>query len=448
MSFPGLRKALPAAAFLAADAVYAWAWRVAWPGLALIARFFPALGWAERVGLPSPRLSPASAAPALWLHAASVGEAKTALRLATRLSGSGNRALLITTHTRAGLRALQALGAPPGFSTVTFRLAPGDAPFAFLRLIRRHRIRVLILIETEWWPGLLGAVRQARLPWFGVGVRLPARSWPRYRPFRFWLKPLLQGCRIAWLGEGQDPHPLRALGLVRLRPGLDMRAMESEIPSPGGVGRAVEWAFLSVHARELPFLLPGLRRLPAATSVLFFPRHPQESAVFEKALRPLGFRRHSRLPGRHPDRHPDRQPEAHRLLVDAMGLVDSLLPGCAEVVLGGSWFPCLGHNLFEPLAAGARVHIGPYFEPHRFLTWRLQTLGFLLRHEGPFRPEILAEAPRNGDPEVLRKILRRRAGLASHQRLELARQVDAAFSEGGEFASFPHTGPQSRGWNS
>ncbi len=435
-----IRETLSAAAFRAADIAYAQVWRLAWPGLRLIARLRPRWGLRDRVDLPptcfSARPSPATRFPFLWLHAASVGEAKAALRLAAGLAGDGQRSLLVTTHTRAGLRTLQTLGAPTGFAEVIFRLAPGDAPFAFRRLIAVHRIRALIVIETEWWPGMLGAVRQTRLPWFGVGVRLPARSWPRYRPFRFWLAPLLSGCKAAWLGEDQDPDPLRALGLRRLRPGLDSRSPEPIPPTWGGRRPAPGWSFVSVHARELPWLLPGLRRLPADCPVRIFPRHMAEIPEFEKTLAPLGFRLHSRQPG------------ARRSLVDAMGLVEALLPDYAEAFLGGSWFPCLGHNLFEPLAAGVRVHIGPHFAPHRFLTRRLQVLGFVVRHNGPFRPEAVRETPTAPDPERLRKILRRRAALAAVQRRELARAVDTAFSEEAEFASFPPTGPQSRGWHS
>jgi 3-deoxy-D-manno-octulosonic-acid transferase len=184
------------------------------------------------------------------------------------------------------------------------------------------------------------------------------------------------------------------------------------------------WGFLSLHARELSYVLPVLKKFPLETPLRIFPRHLKEIPEFLLALQGLGFTCHS------------QNPRANRLLVDALGEVERLLPGCSEVVLGGSWFPSLGHNLFEPLSVGARVHVGPFYEPHPVFSQRIAQMGFLIRHPGVLDFAAIPPMPGAESQKSLQEILHRQRDLAENQRQELARRVDTAFLGEPEFASF------------
>src|SRR5690606_22787434 len=153
----------------------------------------------------------------------------------------------------------------------------------------------------------------------------------------------------------------RALGAARgndgnVDVGADLRGLH-HLAEATAVTTVRPWraraglALVSIHARELPALLPILatdREESAPNPDPVFPRHLSELARFRAVLEPLGFVPHSRDPG------------APRVLVDAFGLVADRLGRCRVAVIGGSFVPRGGHNLWEPLLAGAVIVTGPW----------------------------------------------------------------------------------------
>jgi 3-deoxy-D-manno-octulosonic-acid transferase len=107
----------------------------------------------------------------LWLQAASGGEARLAVSLCRSLRRDVPLRVLIVTWTRQGRdvveNALSALAESHPLLRVAVRFAPFDHPDIVRRAIRQARPRLLALLETELWPGLLAACKDA-----GVPVRL------------------------------------------------------------------------------------------------------------------------------------------------------------------------------------------------------------------------------------------------------------------------------------
>ena len=135
--------------------------------------------------------------PLLWLHAASVGEARTALAVLSRVErwraeetaatdgsegsrgGSSRprlRALLSTgtvggaavgVAAAAARRSAHAAADPGAVSEVSMLShahVPFDVPWCCERFLRRHSPRAGIFIESELWPSLLGAAAGQGVP--------------------------------------------------------------------------------------------------------------------------------------------------------------------------------------------------------------------------------------------------------------------------------------------
>jgi 3-deoxy-D-manno-octulosonic-acid transferase len=367
---------------------YDLAWRLLLPVIAAAAKFdaagrgitgrgFLPRNWrvTGRSALP---IAGASVPDTVWMHCASLGEAKGLWALALDLASSAKAPsrILVTANTAAGLEFLEhrcSLLRGESSAEVLALVAPFDHPGLMRRFLSGHRIRALCLYEAELWPNYIRVSHDLGIPAMLVSARMSADALATYGRFPEVCARILE--KVAWVqaqsgidlarfrslmgssspsgsrspaGLGSTEDPIRKIGM-----GFDFKAA-FYFRKPGAriastpVGRC-RLAMLSLHIRELRMILPELPALLRRFDVSVFPRRMRELALFRRLLEPLGFRLHSRDPG------------ARHVLVDAMGLVDGILPSCGIAMVGGSLIPKGCHNLWEPLSAGLKIHFGPWY---------------------------------------------------------------------------------------
>jgi 3-deoxy-D-manno-octulosonic-acid transferase len=341
-------------------ACYRRAWILALPPIGLLARsrILPR-NWrvTERLDADSPW--EASRRP-LWLHCASLGEAKGLWALARALPPEAP--LLLTAATAEGADYLARQCAAAG-ETRRARIAPLDHPGLMDAFLTGAGIRGLCLYEVELWPRALEACARHGLPVALIAGRLTPQALRRYRRFGGAALRLLD--RLAWIesqseGDGQRFSAATAAPVLA---GGDYKALAF---LPGPVLRETPrtgFAFVSLHLAELRRLLPILPVLQAGNDLLVFPRRAGEIEAFAAALGPLGFARAS---GGSASRH---------ILVDGFGQVMARLPHCHTAFVGGSLIPRGCHNLWEPLAAGCRILFGPYHQHQKAMAESLLARG-------------------------------------------------------------------------
>jgi 3-deoxy-D-manno-octulosonic-acid transferase len=340
-------------------ALYRGAWRLALPPLGPMAR----AGILPRNWRVTERLEPAPPPAAggrpLWLHCASLGEAKGLWALARALPPDAP--LLLTAATAAGADYLARRCAAGGSRRA--RLAPLDHPGLIDAFLERGGIRGLCLYEAELWPNALEACARRGLPAVLVAGRLTPEASGRYRRFGGAALGLL--ARLAWIEaqSGGDRARFEAAIGAPVFAGGDPKALAflpEALPRPGPRSG---FAFVSLHLPELRRLLPILPVLQDRHDLIVFPRRPGEMEAFAAALEPLGFARAS------------RRPAARHLLVDGFGQVMARLPHCHTAFVGGSLVRRGCHNLWEPLAAGCRILFGPDYRLQRALAETLMAHG-------------------------------------------------------------------------
>jgi hypothetical protein len=86
------------------------------------------------------------------------------------------------------------------------------------------------------------------------------------------------------------------------------------------------------------------------------------------------------------------------LIVDAFGKIPGILKSCHTAVVGGSFAPYGGHNLWEPLTAGVAMTIGPYYGNQAYLVARLKAANLLNVSKGVLSPESLQKPPASPGP--------------------------------------------------
>ncbi len=307
----------------------------------------------------------------VWIQGVSLGEVEVALTLAQELTlARPGLPVLMTATTPAGVGLLSRRLAPSG---AAWRPFPLDLPFAVRRFFDAERPRLLVLVETELWPAVLQEARRRGVPVLLANARLSARSAARYRrastlfagPFSALSRVLARtdadAARFVEIGvPGARVTVSGDLKFDRAEPGPPPFAAAARALA---AGRPVLVAG-SVARDEIPLVLDVRRRL-SATAPLFLvlaPRRPDDFEAAARLAREAGLRvvRRSAIEDSAP--HGRGPEEADVLLLDSVGELAATYALADAALLGGTFVPKGGHNVLEPLRAGAPVVVGPSVE--------------------------------------------------------------------------------------
>jgi 3-deoxy-D-manno-octulosonic-acid transferase len=331
----------------------------------------PVVKWRQHLTLDLP----ATRTGCLWVHACSMGEINSIALLVRWLLAQGHDVHL-TVVTRTGYhQALRLFG-----DSLTLSYLPWDLPGAMRRLVRRLQPRLLLLTETEFWPGMLTACHRNDIPIVGINTRISDRSFPRYLAtralWRRWLRPVrlflaqsdLDASRLTALGIPDDR--IRVAGNLKFAirpPEVDTDALRRRLDPSGS--RPV-LLIASTHDDEehrLLSMLPGWRiEVPDLLTVIV-PRHPERFDTVATIITDTG------LPA---SRWSEPKPERCDIcLVDAMGVLSSLYTVADLVIIGGSLAPVGGHNPLEAAICGRGVVTGPHIENFRDVMLQMQAAG-------------------------------------------------------------------------
>lgn len=353
-------------------------------------------GWRQRLGLELP--GPCD----IWIQGASAGECNLIHSLIDNLPGP----VLITTCTRQGLEVLEKIRS----NTLFFaRMFPLDLPPLMFFVLSRVRPRVVVLLETEIWPGLLLACRAWGVPVVVINGRMSPSSLAGYLR----LRPLLRLVRPAAVGAIAMADATRfdlvfGSGLAAVTGNIKFDRLPDNDPvrqadSPLAELIAADSWFVvlgSVRAEEeaqvLDLIHAVLRRKPQAVIGLF-PRHMHRVEAWTSLLTRAGtgWTRRSDLTG----------PAGPGTVIvwDRFGELDAAYALAQSAFVGGSLQPLGGQNFLEPLAHGLVPAVGPHV---RNFSWVGKEIFDQLVVQSPDIP-ILARALT--DPAPDRRHVRARA---------------------------------------
>jgi 3-deoxy-D-manno-octulosonic-acid transferase len=326
-------------------------------------------GWGGRV-----------AAPALWLHAVSLGEVAAAAELvrALRARHPGTPFVLTTATPTGRARALALFG-----NEVDIRFLPYDTPGSVRRFLDRIRPRVAIILETELWPNLVLSCRRRDIPVVFASARLTANSLSLYRRFGSLFRDTVAASAMIaaqspddaerFIAVGADPERTRVVGNAKfdIRPGASALEKGRELRR-SHLGSRPVWIAGSTHAGEEEKVLAAHSELLLTNRdllLLLVPRHPQRFESVAVLLTRLGIS-FDRRSGAAPVR-----PDAQVLLVDTVGELAALYAAADAAFVGGSLVPVGGHNLLEPAVLGVPVITGPHTANSKDIALRLIAQG-------------------------------------------------------------------------
>jgi 3-deoxy-D-manno-octulosonic-acid transferase len=399
----------------------------------------------DRLGhLPAAARAAASAAPAVWIHAASVGELNSVrpilAALRQRLTG---RQVVVSTLTRTGLaRAREKRDVHLAL------LLPLDARRPVRRLAGAFRLEAFLFTETEIWPTWLDEMERLGVPAFMVSGRVSERTARRAPLLRLLFRRSLRAVTCCMqtpddaariVAVGADPRRVQVAGSLKDEAAATqsprvaaferwLEAGERRLIVAGSTHEGEDAPVLEAYAR--------VRGLHPDVVLLLAPRHPERFEAVARLVTERGLRlkRFSDVNGTATSA---RLVEV--VLLDEMGPLAECYRVAVVAFVGGSLVEVGGHNVLEPAAAGTPVVVGPHTANAAEATDRLLEAGGAVRVDSA---EALALAFEHvlATPEVRRAMGERaqvaaRAGqgaLGRHLKILAARLSAARFARAPE----------------
>ncbi len=319
---------------------------------------------------------PAPGTRPVWIHACSVGEVGSVAPLARELIARG-LPVHFTVVTRTGYaHAHKLLG-----ESVSVSWLPWDLPGLMRRFVRQLAPRLLLLTETEFWPGMLAACRRRNVPVIGINTRISDRSFPRYRATRGLWRRWLASVSLFLAQSELDAERLQAIGVDESRiqvtgnlkyaatpPNIDARALRQRLDATEQ--RPILLA-ASTHEGEEAAILdcwPSWKRLRPDLLLALVPRHPERFDDVANLVTSRGFSL-----ARWSDQ--EAAPGVDVVLVDAMGVLAGLHAVADLTLIGGSLVNVGGHNPLEAAICGRGVVTGPHVQNFRAIMTDMQHAG-------------------------------------------------------------------------
>lgn len=311
----------------------------------------------ERFGIPSqPRPTMAVDGKLIWLHAASVGESLSLLAQIDELRRHyPSWRYLVTTGTVTSAK-LMADRLPP---EALHQYVPFDYPRWVARFLNHWQPDGVLWVESEIWPGLIGAVRARGIPAVLLNARMSEKSAQNWRFVSGWARYLLGTFSLVAAQTAADAARLRAFVSVPVLELGNLKFVSKPLPVDSEkqqllraqIANRPVWLMASTHAPEENIAAEVhviLKKDFPNILTIIAPRHPARGAAIAAALSSYDT----------VTRRSEGAPPAAIYIADTLGELGTLYDLVKPVVIGGS-FTVGGHNPIEPAQLGCAIICGP-----------------------------------------------------------------------------------------
>ncbi|QTA90035.1 3-deoxy-D-manno-octulosonic acid transferase [Desulfonema magnum] len=310
----------------------------------------------------------------IWIQAASAGESYLAWLLIKNLKPDCPIKILLTSNTRQGMeilaRAIDDIS--PNDRGVSARAAyfPFDKPAIMEKAVRFVRPRIMVLLETELWPGLLSALKKYGSEILLINGRISPGSLERYCLWpSFWHS--LSPDKILAISENdarrfgtlfgiKQPDVMQNMKFDRIdRADACLKnPLEKIFPSDTPL-----LVLGSTRQEEEPLIekiILSIRRRHPDAVIGLFPRHMHRIEHWKAALdrMEIPWTLRSELT----DKTQKSPFNGITILWDMFGELSLAYELSKAAFVGGSLAPLGGQNFLEALVCGVIPVIGPFWE--------------------------------------------------------------------------------------
>jgi 3-deoxy-D-manno-octulosonic-acid transferase len=303
----------------------------------------------------------------IWVHAASMGEVKIAVKLIQSWqSEEPDKTFVLTANRKIALEQV------PEDSTITALVAPFDFSHLTTRFIRSTGVTHLVLVETEIWPNMIRLMSQRGKVVITNG-RLSDRFFGNYLAVRYLVKKTLSKISFVLARDEVSRERFEQLGIDSKNiscPG-NLKYELPELPDLYQLSdlknnfliQNDQFLFIagSIQPEEVEQLVTawqGLQNRIPKLRLVMIPRHPDKRDQFVKILKNLNIP-HLLATRDTPDNKTlSKNPVC---IIDQMGTLKNWYAIGDAIFVGGSLGKKTGgQNMVEPIAYKKPVCVGPY----------------------------------------------------------------------------------------
>lgn len=314
---------------------------------------------------------------AVWVHAVSLGEMRSATPLVRALLDQGEK--VVTTHlTPAGRKAAEdAFADEITQGRLVARYLPFELGMAYRRFLSAMRPKLALSLEVEIWPVMIAETARAGVPLFLANSQIPSRSYPRAKRLARLLGHPVSGLAGVFAKSKRHAERFRTLGApnvqatgeLRFDQPIPERLIQAAAALKPQLKRPVV-AVASVVEGEDALYLEAYKRLKEsfrtqgkmAPLFIHIPRAPERFSLVGDMLKQEDqtiLKRSNGLDKNFSISDPDILNSIDILLGDSMGEMYFYLALSNIAVVGGGFLPSGAHNVIEPLALKKPVLTGP-----------------------------------------------------------------------------------------
>jgi len=307
----------------------------------------------------------------LWIQAASVGEVYLACELLNTIQPPHPVSILLTTNTAQGMEIFNSILQDTLKKTpnliVRSAYFPFDKPSIMNLALQYINPKLVVLLESELWPGLLSNCRKHKTKVLVINGRMTEKSLSRYRiwpslwrdirPDKILAISKDDARRFSSLFGNDIVDTMHNIKFDRLD--FESNLDNSNNPLRSIIETGSKFIVLGSirheEEKEITHLLIDLLSKNSHLVIGLFPRHMHRVDFWKKTLlsQNLPWKLRSKM----------SQPlKGGGIIVwDTMGELSYAYGIANAAFIGGSLAPVGGQNFLEPLTCGLKPVIGPYW---------------------------------------------------------------------------------------
>lgn len=231
----------------------------------------------------------------IWIHAASVGEAQSALLLITKLSlKNPDYSFLVTSVTVTSSKILRT-NLP---AHAIHQFVPIDHPIWVKRFLNYWHPDMAIFMESEIWPNIIEQLKNRKIPSLIVNARLSEKSFKSWSRIKETAEEIFSTFDLILTQTKTDTDHFKKFGANAKTSGnikLNAKELPVDIEDLKTFQTAIEgrsvWLYASTHAGEEELAAQThvtLRKSFPNLLTIIVPRHPVRSGVIKEKLTAMG----------------------------------------------------------------------------------------------------------------------------------------------------------------
>jgi 3-deoxy-D-manno-octulosonic-acid transferase len=322
----------------------------------------------------------------IWIQAASAGEAHVAEEIIKRFEPEKPVNILLTSGTRQGVNILsRSVNFPAGGRKTSFRVSffPFDSPTVMKKAVNNISPKLMVLLESEMWPGHLSALKKYGCRTIVINGRMTGKSLNGYLVWKSFWNTVVPDMIYAISDEDAGRFgKLFGSNRVKVMPNIKFDRFgngESGVGSPDMFGNII--------SKGAPFLVLGsvrkeeesliekiitdvLKRKPE-TVIGLFPRHMNRISHLSGTLSRMNISWALKSEMTKP------AGKGSVILWDAFGELPDAYRHANAAFLGGSLAPLGGQNFLEALNCGVVPVTGPSLDNFSWVGREIESEGLL-----------------------------------------------------------------------